>query len=183
MTRSVNATTLAALASDSFRFCHLISIDFDTAVYVTDYTHDVTNGGNTYEAGGHLISIPDPQENRELRVGAITIQLSAVSKEYLSIFLNGNWFNREVVLKKAIIGDDGQVVGDPITIFQGLISQFQLDEADTSEIAVQVASHWADFERKSGRLTNNNSQQYFFAGDLGMEFAANTVKDIKWGRG
>ena len=45
-----------------------------------------------------------------------------------------------------------------------------------------MASHWADFEKKAGRFSNNNSQQYFFSGDVGFEYAANTVKDLKWGR-
>jgi len=45
-----------------------------------------------------------------------------------------------------------------------------------------LASHWADFEKKSGRVTNSNSQSLHFAGDKGFDFAANIVKDIKWGR-
>jgi hypothetical protein len=45
-----------------------------------------------------------------------------------------------------------------------------------------IVSHWADFEKKSGRQTNNNSQQRFFNTDVGMDFASQTVLDIKWGR-
>lgn len=183
MARSVNASTLAALQSDNFRFCHLIKLSFSTPVYITDYTHDIVYGINTYEAGGHLIRTPDPQETRDLRVNAINIDISSVDRAYLSIFLNQDWLNREVTLYKAVIGTDGQIVGDPINIFQGLMSQFQLDEGpDTSTISLRVASHWADFQRKNGRITNNNSQQYFFPSDLGMEFSANIVKDIKWGK-
>ena len=40
----------------------------------------------------------------------------------------------------------------------------------------------ADFEKKSGRQTNNNSQQRFFSTDVGMDFSSQTVLDIKWGR-
>ena len=43
-------------------------------------------------------------------------------------------------------------------------------------------SHWADFEKKSGRKTNNTSQQRFFSADKGMEFSSENVLDIKWGR-
>ena len=52
----------------------------------------------------------------------------------------------------------------------------------TSNVSLSVASHWSDFKKKSGRRTNHNGQQLHFAGDKGFEFAANTVKDIKWGR-
>jgi hypothetical protein len=52
----------------------------------------------------------------------------------------------------------------------------------TSIIDLACASHWADFERKAGRLTNINSQQYFFPADTGFRYAANSIKDIKWGK-
>ena len=47
---------------------------------------------------------------------------------------------------------------------------------------LNITSHWGNFEKVSGRTTSDNSQQRFFSGDKGMEFAALTVKDIKWGR-
>jgi len=51
-----------------------------------------------------------------------------------------------------------------------------------SVLSLTVVSHWADFEKRSGRLTNNNSQQRFFSTDVGMNFSSQTVLDIKWGR-
>ena len=39
-----------------------------------------------------------------------------------------------------------------------------------------------DFEKRSGRKTNNTSQQRFFSTDVGMDFSSQTVLDIKWGR-
>ena len=183
MARSINASTLTALQSDSFRYCHLLQINFSTIVYLTDYTHDITYNAVTYEAGGHLLNVANPQETRDLRVGSINITFSGVSQEYISIFLSQDFINRPVTLSKAVIGDDGQVVGAPIIIFNGLMSQFQIDDGDDdSPVTLQVASHWADFQRKAGRFTNNNSQQFYFSGDKGMEFAANSTKDIKWGR-
>ena len=45
-----------------------------------------------------------------------------------------------------------------------------------------VTSHWADFDLKAGRKTNDSSQQMFFSGDKGMEFSGLMTEDIKWGR-
>jgi hypothetical protein len=68
-------------------------------------------------------------------------------------------------------------------IYDGRIDGFDMNESQTeSTISVSVASHWSDFEKKAGRYTNTNSQELFFSGDKGFEFAANTVKDLKWGR-
>jgi hypothetical protein len=51
-----------------------------------------------------------------------------------------------------------------------------------SAVGLSIVSHWADFEKKNGRKTNNTSQQRFFSTDVGMDFASQTVQDIKWGR-
>jgi hypothetical protein len=56
------------------------------------------------------------------------------------------------------------------------------ETSNDSKLNVQMASHWSDFERKAGRYTNPNSQALFFTGDKGFDFAANIVKDLKWGR-
>ncbi len=51
-----------------------------------------------------------------------------------------------------------------------------------STVNLAVVSHWADFDKKNGRKTNNTSQQRFFSADVGMDFSSETVQDIKWGR-
>jgi hypothetical protein len=63
------------------------------------------------------------------------------------------------------------------------IESFEIQESDKQCIVdLAIVSHWADFEKKNGRKTNNTSQQRFFSGDVGMDFASQTVQDIKWGR-
>ena len=49
-------------------------------------------------------------------------------------------------------------------------------------IGVNITSHWGNFEKVSGRITSDTSQQRFFSGDKGFEFSALTVQDIRWGR-
>lgn len=183
MGRTVNASTITALESDNFRMAHLVKIEFTSPILFTDYFHDIVDGSDTYQATGHPLAMASPKETRELRVNTISLTVSAVDQAYVSIFLSSDWINRRVLVQKAVIDTSGSIIGDAIVVFDGLLSQFQINEDDkTSSLTMNVASHWADFERKAGRLTNNNSQQYWFSGDLGMEYAANSVKDIKWGR-
>ena len=53
---------------------------------------------------------------------------------------------------------------------------------------IEKATEWlrqkgiTSAEKKSGRQTNNNSQQRFFSTDVGMDYASQTVLDLKWGR-
>jgi hypothetical protein len=53
---------------------------------------------------------------------------------------------------------------------------------ETSNVTITAASHWSDFNKKSGRRTNHNSQQIFFNGDKGFEFAPKIMRDLKWGK-
>jgi len=183
MPRTINPSTISALQSDEIRLCHLVQIDFDSITRITDNFHPVQYDGQTFLPAGHLLSIQDVQETEELRVGSLKISLSSVDQAFVSVFLNIDYLNRRVRIWNALLNQAGQIIGDPIATFDGDITGYGITEnRSSSTISVSCASHWADFERKAGRFTNNNSQQYFFPNDTGFRFAAESVKDIKWGK-
>lgn len=183
MPRTVNASTLTALQSDSIRLAHLVRFGFDTELFVTDYAHQITYDGNDYLAASHFLALDTTQETQDLRVGSMSVSLSAVDQSYVSIFLNQQYINRRMRIWLAILNSSGQIIGDPIKTFDGEITGYSLNNSkDSAVINIDAASHWADFERKTGRFTNLNSQQYYFPNDTGMRFAAESIKDIKWGK-
>jgi hypothetical protein len=185
MPRNINSALITELAKDSFDLCSLVSIDLGTGIYLTDYYHDVSYSGNTYDSSDHLISMGSPRESRDLRVNTLNVTLSGVEQTYISAFLQNDFINRQVLIYRAAMSDGG-IIGAPMTLFDGRLTRFEVRESNTrSELVLEVASHWADFEKEAGRLTNNNSQQFFFPNtplDVGFEYAANTVRDLKWGR-
>tara|TARA_R100000951_G_scaffold36129_3_gene30877 strand:+ start:4151 stop:4702 length:552 start_codon:yes stop_codon:yes gene_type:complete len=182
MPRSLNPSLITELAKDSFDLCNLISIDVGSGIHLTDYFHDIAYSGDTYDSSDHLISMGSPRESRDLRVNTLNVSLSGVEQTYISVFLQNDFINRRVIIYKAAM-DSGSIVGAPMTLFDGRLTRFEIRESNSrSEVVLEVASHWADFEKEAGRLTNNNSQQFFFSNDLGFEYAANTVRDLKWGR-
>jgi hypothetical protein len=182
MSRTIHADTLAKLATNSFQTAHLVKIDFSTAVYLTDNFHALTWSGNDYQPGGHFMGLSDIKETAELKVGSTTLLLSGVEQTYISTILAGDYVNRQVLIHRVVI-ENGAIVGDPIIVFDGRIAHFSIADADgSSQIQLTVASHWADFEGKNGRVSNDNSQQSVFSGDLGMEFSAQLMRNISWGR-
>tara|TARA_B110000858_G_C17789497_1_gene469050 strand:+ start:413 stop:970 length:558 start_codon:yes stop_codon:yes gene_type:complete len=185
MPRGLTAQVKAELAANDFTMAHLVKMDFSSgALYYTDYISDLSSQGDNYSAIGHFLDIASPQETQELKVGTININLSGVEQSFISVFLNSQWINREVLISRALISSTGAIIPDPFKIFEGYMTQFQVDEnGDKSDVVVAVSSHWADFDKKAGRHTNNNSQQYYFSGDKGFEYASSIVKDLKWGRG
>jgi hypothetical protein len=183
VTRTINATTQTALEQDELRLAHLVRIGFTTELFLTDNFFPITYESNEYIAAGHLLSISSTQETNQLRVGTVNITLSAVDQAYVSIFLNQTYVNRRVRIFLAILTSAGAISGDPIKTFDGEIVGYDLQNGKNSAVVnMKLASHWSDFERKAGRFTNNNSQQYLFPTDTSMRFAAQSVKDIQWGK-
>ena len=76
----------------------------------------------------------------------------------------------------------GEVPYGIFKVYSGRIDGLTLtDTSGISMMEISVANHWADFERISGRQTNNSSQKHHFANDLSMEFAPQTGKKLVWG--
>jgi len=183
MSRGIHADVITELAKDSFNMAHLVTIDFSTSVNLTDYRHDLVDGSVTYQASSYLLGMGDVSESTEAQIGSINIELSGVGPSYISILLTENYIDRKVTIKRVLLDDSGVIIGNSFVIYEGRIDGFNIeDSGNDSVVRVAVASHWADFARINGRRTNNNSQQAVFDGDLGMEFASEIIKDIKWGR-
>lgn len=184
MSRSINATTKTALATDGFRLATLVRIDFSTIVYLTDYGNDlVIPSLGTFSSSAHLLEISSVTESGALKVNNLNIQLSGVEQSYISIFLQQNYMDRRARIWRAVIDASNEVVGSPFLYFDGRIVGFDIeDDKKDSVIDIEIASHWRDFEKIVNRKTNHNSQQIHFAGDMGFEFASKMVKDLRWGR-
>lgn len=183
MARSLNASVVTEIAKDSVTMCHLLYMGLSTAQYMTDAAFDIDYSSNTYTSSSYLLSMGTVEESSDVRIGSISIDLSSVSQAFTSIFLTYPYIGKQVIIRRAFLDSTGSIIGDPVVIYDGRIDGFDMNESQTeSTISVSVASHWSDFEKKAGRYTNTNSQELFFTGDKGFEFAALTVKDLKWGR-
>ena len=183
MTRAIDSATIAELAKDDFNLATLIKLEFSTPLYITDWDRDISALSATWSSSSHFLSVGDPVETSELRVNTVDITLSGVEQSYVSLFLSQAYIDRPVKIYRAVLNDSDAVIGAPILIFDGLMTGYAIDDTEnSSEVKVNCASHWKDFEKENGRKTNDNSQKIHFPNDDGFEFAANTIKDLKWGR-
>jgi|15BtaG_2_1085339.scaffolds.fasta_scaffold13444_2 hypothetical protein len=190
MSRDINSSVVTEIAKDSVRMCHLLEVHFSTVVYYTDAPQDISYSANTYLSSGHILKMQAIQEASDIRVGSAKIKLSGVDQTFVTLLLNASdstsnsgYIGRQVRILRAFLDSSNSIIGVPILIYDGRIDGHEIrDSATTSEVDLLVASHWADFEKKSGRMTNSNSQKLFFSSDKGFDFAANVVKDIKWGK-
>ena len=190
MSRGINATTKAALQTDGFKLATLIQIDFPVrgvnpafSKKITDFGSDLTATMGTFTSSGHILSVGNASETSSLRVNSLNLILSGADREYITLFQEEHYMSARCVIWRAVIDNSNAIVGDPFVYFDGRITGYSLnDDESSSEIDVEIASHWKDFEKVINRKTNTNSQQVHFPTDLGFEFASSTVKDLKWGR-
>lgn len=182
MTRGINATTATALATDAFEFATLIQMDFGTVVRITNWPANVTAFSNTFVSSADILDMSAPSETGDLRVNEFTLTLSGVSLTWINLFLAGDYVNVRTQVWQAVLSS-GVVVGDPIQVFDGNITNYDVEETDTtSQVMVTIASHWKDFDRVNGRKTNPASQKKYFPDDEGMQYAKELIRDIPWGR-
>jgi len=192
MSRQLASSLQTKLAGSSVFAVDLIELQLSTSLYFTSANIDIDYdsptapdaGTNTYLAQGQFLSFGNIIESSDLRVGQVDITFTAVDTTTVALLLNNNYMNKRVVIYRAILDSDYSFTSDDIfTVFDGKIMNYSIRETDKSATVVMtVASLFADFERRNGRKTNPASQQIHFSGDLGMDFSAQIVKDIKWGR-
>ena len=183
MPRAMTAGMKTELAKGQFHQIRLIDLVFSTPIYITDHNVDITWNSNSYEAGGHLIDFDAMKEAADVRLGRTRLRLSSVEQVYLALFLTNTYIDVRVLFRLALLDSAGDIIPDPSLIYEGRIEGWGLNETDKkSVLPVDLANHWSNFDKTSGRRTNTASQQQLFTGDLGMELAAETVKELPWGR-
>ena len=187
MTRSLTTAVKNELATNDIRPVHLITIGFGTPVNITDcsfpLTSSVSGSSVTYSASDFILGISNHTEETDITKSSVSISLSGADQTFISVVLNENVINDSVDIFRGFLDDSNALISDPFLLYRGKIENFEIQEGEKdSAVGLSIVSHWADFEKKNGRKTNNTSQQRFFSGDLGMDFSSQTVQDIKWGR-
>jgi len=187
MTRSLTTAIKNELATNDIRPVHLITIGFGTPVNITDCSFDLTSSVSgssvTYSASDFIMGISNHTEETDITKSSVSISLSGADQTFISVVLNENVINDSVTIFRGLLADDNTLIADPFLLYKGNIESFEIQEGEKdSTVGLSIVSHWADFEKKNGRKTNNTSQQRFFNTDVGMDFSSQTVQDIKWGR-
>ena len=189
MARTISTPTYDALAASSSKIIHLVKIDLgqdannqDVIKLYTDNVKTTTDGGDDYEPTELFVDITQTSQNGNLSNSQLSITVALSSNIWMGYMLNLPWHNGVVYYSLAAVDDSYSIIGDSVLIFKGLLSNFSATESGEPLMQLTADSHWADFEKKSGRRTNKNSQQEYFRTDDGMNFSAESVKDLTWGR-
>lgn len=142
----------------------------------------------TYSAQGDFIGFSTITEEFDVKVGKFQIHLSGLTNGMVDKFINKDFEGCQVQIAKCFLDYNTlQVINNPYIVFDGIIYNVSVVEnAITCNITVDCSTLWADFDRKAGRMTNNNSN-WFYQGGQNTDKCfskAGTVGQIeyRWGR-
>ena len=151
---------------------------------ITNAPWDITYDSNTYTSFGMLLSFDAIEENSSLEIASLSITVSGIapttSGSALKDFVGENYANATVQIDRVYY--ENHVQQGVVNVYKGYITGAELVQSadNISNVVVDTASHWHDFQRQNARRTNTNSQQTYYAGDLGFEFSTEVQKEITW---
>ena len=155
----------------------------------TDAPFNISYDGNTFEAQGKFLGISEASETADLQITNINIVLSALDLTLVQTLAKSNQINQQVTVRRAFLDPtDNSLIGDSagdraITIFQGRTAGYRIkDDNNTATLNIEVTSQFSNFNRLSGRRTNQGSLQREHSTDFGFEYSHESIRDIKWGK-
>ena len=136
----------------------------------------------TYTGLSGYLGFGDVDETSDFAVSSVAVSLSGIPRENAKLFLRANYTDRPIEIYRVWLDTSNQQIGQPLIVFDGRIDKPVInDDGKQVTIAANASSHWVDYDRKNGRKTNDNVQQYWFSGDRGFEYVTENVKELKWG--
>jgi len=169
MSRTVPAAILTALAQPEVEPFYAVEIDLDSGPLRlwTGYG-DRTIDGNTYTGGGTLMSIEGLEEVADLSAKNITLTLSGMPAEVISLALQEPYQRRKVRVLWGV-----RDVSDFVEVFSGSLNQMVIeDSAESGTISVTVDSKLVELERASNRRYTSESHKSRYATDTFFDFVA-----------
>jgi len=191
MPRTTVSATDTELAKDSINIVNLIEFKSigGSDVHLTDAPVDLAfndgDGSDTYLSSRGVLGVSDIQEENEIKIETVNLTLSGIDTANVKLFLDFDYIDRRVLVRRAVIDSTYNIIGDPVLVFDGRLDQPRVLEdfqSKTATLSVSASSHWSDFEAQAGRHTNDTEQQVLNSGDTFFAKVTDTQKDVKWGR-
>ena len=134
---------------------------------------------------GVPLAVPDELKfagSVTVNVSRFSLTLTGVDQTYIALALQNNIIHDEVKIFRAFLNSSNSIIADPFLLYHGFINSFQIvDNNNTATIKFDLESYFANAGQVNGRITNDSTQQRFFASDKGFEYSDQIIKDLKWG--
>lgn len=185
MTKDIDLDVITASSASAIFPVFFVSLGFDSgAVNLHTQLGDITVGATTYTGVGQIGGIGTITEDSELGRSPITLTMSGLPTDLLSLLFNEQYQGRlaTVLLGYLDTAGSGQLLADPTIVYRGLMDSPVFQQDSSLAIALNVENRFAKWDTPLMRRYNNADQQARFPGDKGLEFVAQTTDiQIAWG--
>jgi len=145
---------------------------------------DLSYGGDVWTGVGSLGSISAVQETAEIQANGVTVTLSGVPSEFVSLVLSDSQQGKSGKVFIGFMDVNNALIADPYMMFEGKLDiPAILEERETSVVSITYESRLINLQRPRETRYTHEEQQREFAGDLGCEYVA-AMKEVTltWGR-
>ncbi len=181
MSRDIATVIANALGDEVIEPFFALDLEFDSGTlrFWTGVGTKSINGED-YIGAGTFLNLSDIEETAEIAAAGVTISLSGIPAELLSLALSEPYQNRRCIVYFGLAGSEA----DMAVIFIGTMDRMDIEEgAETSVIQLSVENRLLDLERARVRRYTSNDQQSRFPGDRGFDFVETIQdRDLFWGR-
>lgn len=187
--KPLTSAQIQELESTTIYTANLIHIVFSNSnnekedVFVTDFHRNIIDD-NDYTALGHFLNLTSVTQTDDLQINDITLTLSGIDQQFISYVLNYRYIDREIIIKRALIDNNDNLIGETIVVFSGRINQPTISENEdegTLTVNINASSFFADFERASARHTNHVEHNYYYPTDNFFKQWGKIDEEIIWG--
>jgi hypothetical protein len=160
-----------------------VEMEFDSGVLrLWNGYRDITVDGKAFLGSGTLLSISQVEETGEVAAKGVSITLSGISSEILSVALTENYQNRTARIYLGAIDSEGAI--SSYELFAGRLDVMSMeDSGETATVSVTAENRLIDLERPRIRRFTAEDQKSIFPGDLGLDYV-NDLQDktLDWGK-
>lgn len=182
MTRGLPSNVTTGFAESHVNEVVLVSLAFDTPVYLHSGIGTITYDGNDYLGVGAFGRIDNVEESEQITPSKFQLVLSGVDGTLIGEALTAGRYGDVVTVYEGVRSDDGTLSGDPGVVARGTFENATLQLGSSNTIAVNVEHDLSRTEEKIGARYTDEDQQTRFSGDTGFS-RVHAVIDQKllWG--
>ena len=173
MTRDISMDMSDAVemtGSVPYGFALLALFEFDSGdIGMWNGRGQINVDGVDYFGGGNLVAVSPYQETQDLQAKGMVFTLTGVPLNLVEIAENENWQGRKVILRLALMEEDG-TVNSTYRLFSGIMDEMDIQEgADTATIQVKAESVLIKLKRAKERRYTDQDQKSRYPNDRGLE--------------
>ena len=138
--RDLSELVEAAMASEEGKMFWFLEFQFNTTVRYTDAEIDFYAGGDKFET--MPFEIQTINFGAKTSVDKVIVNIANVDLQMSAIFLNEDVMNKWGILYVGFLDTNNVIIGDPIEIFRGLVSTWELNEPTASIVLMNEFVFW-----------------------------------------